>query len=142
MAFHSLYRRPRSAEISMKMFIWLVLFVIVGGIVVYLASDEFTRAGLVSSNGYIDSGARFGIYVGMPLSEARRLLASRGLNPDDLTIPSRFVPPHTCLHRKYPPDHDIEAWADRSWRRGTICLSSTQGKVASVSWHFDSIPAP
>lgn len=124
----------------MKYVAWLILFVIVVGILVYLFSDEFDQTALtLGSSGYIETGTKFGIYIGMAVSDARQRLASRKLSPNDLTVPSHLVPPHTCLHRKYPPDHDIEAWVDRSWRRGTICLSSTEGKVASVAWLFDPI---
>ena len=123
----------------MKYVAWLVLFLIIIGMLVFLSSDELDQAGFTSSNGHIESGAKFGIYIGMPVSDARQRLVSRGLSPDDLTIESHFVPPQSCLHRVYGPDRHVEAWSDDSWRRGTICLTSTQGKITSVAWRFNPV---
>jgi hypothetical protein len=126
----------------MRILALLVSIVAFAWLFAYLASDEFDKTAMIGgSYGYIESGAKFGIYVGMSQSDARQILANRGLTPEDLADPERLVPPHTCLHRKYPSYRDIELWSDRSWRRGTICLSLAQGKVASVAWHYDTVPA-
>ena len=126
----------------MKYVAWLVLIVIVVGILVYLSSDELDQAGFTSSSGYIESGTKFGIYIGMPVSDARQRLAGRGLSPVDLTRERSFNSPQRCHGRTYGPDRHVELWWDNSWRRGTICLTSTRDKVASVSWHFNPVGAP
>jgi hypothetical protein len=125
----------------MKHLVWLILLFVALGVLVYLSSDDSDRAGLIGgSTGYITSGSKFGISIGMPLATARLRLAGRGLQPLDLA--SLHAPPHRCLGWAYPPDHTVEAWTDDSWRRGTICIASVHGAVASVRWHFNSLELP
>jgi hypothetical protein len=126
----------------MKYLAWSVLIFVAVGILVFVSSDELDRAGFTFSRGHIDSGAKFGIYIGMPLSEARRLLASRGLSSVDVTSKRVREPRRRCHGRTYEPDRQVEVWSDYSWRLGQICLTSTRGEVASVSWFFVPISAP
>lgn len=127
----------------MRILVMLALLVLCAWLIAYLASDEFDQAAMTGgSRGHINSGAKFGIYVGMPMSHARQILSKRGLTFYERASPSNPTPPHACLGRRYPANRHIEVWADDSWRRGTICLSSTEEKVVSVAWHFNPVPAP
>ncbi len=114
----------------MKYVIWVALGVALVGFG-YLMADEFNRAGVLSSKGYIESGSKFGIDIGMSRDAAARQLSDQGLEQVELTATQ------SCHGRSHGPDRYVELWYDRSWRRGTICLSSTGNRVASVSWVYN-----
>ncbi|MGE0653311.1 MAG: hypothetical protein AB7P12_16440 [Alphaproteobacteria bacterium] len=112
----------------MKYVLWMFLAAIVVGIA-YLMSDEFNRAGILSSEGYIEHGSKFGIDIGMNVAANR--LVEHGLEPVELTAT------HSCHGRAYGSERRVELWYDRTWRRGTICVSSEENRVASVSWIYN-----
>lgn len=115
----------------MKYFIWLALIAALVGIG-FLKADEFNRAGMLSSEGYIESGSKFDVTIGMPRDAAARRLSDRGLEEVE-----QLTADQSCHGRSYGADRQVELWYDRSWRRGTICLSSTGNRVASLSWIYD-----
>ena len=114
----------------MKMLIWIVCALLIAA-AIFILSDEFNRAGVSASEGYVESGSKFGIEIGMSRDAAVNRLASRGLDQVDLTAPQ------SCHGRNYGPERQVELWYDRSWRRGTICLSSEENKIASISWVYN-----
>jgi hypothetical protein len=114
----------------MKYLIWAALVAALAGIG-YMMADEFNRAGILSSEGYIESGSKFGMEIGMSRDTAASRLSERGLEQVELTAQQ------SCHGRSYGPDRQVELWYDRSWRRGTICLSSTGNRIASVSWIYN-----
>jgi hypothetical protein len=97
----------------------------------FLMFDDFNRAGVLGSKGYLEEGSKFGVEVGLELGEARTVLREKGLRPVDLTAPS------SCHGRTYSADRQLELWYDDTWRRGTICLSSVDRRVVSISWSFN-----
>lgn len=114
----------------MKYIIWAASLAALAGIG-YLIADEFNRAGILSSEGYIESGSKFGIAIGMSHDAAAMRLSGRGLEKVELTAEQ------SCHGRSYGPDRQVELWYDRSWRRGTICLSLVGNRIASVSWIYN-----
>ena len=99
----------------------------------YLAFDDFTRAGLLASQGHAEEGSKFGVEIGMELDDAGHGLRERGLRPVALTAPA------SCHGRIYAAEHELELWYDDTWRRGTICLASVNGRVESISWLYNWI---
>lgn len=120
----------------MKYVAWLVLIVIVVGILVYLSSDELDQVRMIPSSGYIESGSKFGIEIGMPAGDARQRLANRGLNR--IAVADLSVSPRTCLGHSYEAGQDVEAWADDGgWEGGIICLAAKDDKIVNIRWMFD-----
>ena len=117
-------------EIGMKRMLWITVAVTIA-VAAFISSDEFDRAGIMSSEGYIERGSKFGMDIGMPRDVATTKLAARGLEPVELTATQ------SCHNRTFRPERQVELWCDRTWRRGTICISSEQNKVASVSWIYN-----
>lgn len=113
----------------MKYVFWVALVALLAGIG-YLMADEFNRAGILSSEGYIESGSKFGIGIGSGAYEASERLSRQGLelSPEDGRS--------NCLDRNYEASHAVQVWEDNSWRRGTICLESFDEKVVSIGWYF------
>lgn len=116
---------------------WLIAasLVLLGLLAVPL-SDEITRASIVGSKGYKETGSKFGITVGMRHDEAVRLLSNHGFELFEPPLgPTR--PPQRCHGRYYPDDHTVELWLlIDGWRRGNICLVSRSGDVTNFSWDF------
>jgi len=91
--------------------------------------DDMNRASLTGSDGYIDSGEKFGIEIGLPTAEAARILQSRGLMPGEPSTPGR------CLSRDYAgAGQTVTLWEDRSWRRAVVCVGAADGRVSGIGW--------
>jgi hypothetical protein len=120
---------------AMKMLFWLVFALLIAA-AIFILSDEFNRSGALASEGYIESGSKFGIEIGMSRDAAANKLASRGLEWSELPTDPRFSP-QSCHGHTHSPERLVELWIDRSWRRGTICLSSEENKITSVSWVYN-----
>lgn len=114
----------------MKYIIWVVLVALILAFA-YMMTDEFNRAGLLSSEGYVGNGTKFGVEIGKSRNLAAQRLLDRGLEPVALTSVQ------SCHGRTYDTKRQVELWYDRTWRRGTICLSSEANKVTSVSWIYN-----
>lgn len=110
-----------------------VLFTIavVGVIIGLLSIDGLNRAAIFGSSGYINSGSKFGIRVGMDESRVVRKMKKRGLRVHSVT-----PTPAVCIYREYAKNKLITALYDETWRRGTICLISEDGRIASVEWQY------
>lgn len=92
-------------------------------------SDDLNRAAITGSDGFIDSGKKFGIRVGVPRADAASILQRRGLTLGQPSTPGR------CLSRDYSREgQSVTLWDDRTWRRGVICIGEVDGKVSSISW--------
>ncbi len=111
----------------MKIVVLLILVLVVGGIV-FFASDEFNRTGFLGSEGFIDSGSKFGIQIGMDRNVAEDRLRSRGLESMEPSVSGR------CLDRPYPADQQVGLWLDDSRFGGTICLASRNNQIVSIGW--------
>jgi len=103
----------------------------------FIFSSEWNRAAL-GSQGYIDEGSKFGIEVKSSLEDAHKILESKGLYSYDLSENRKLSPSglQNCHGREYPDDILLEAFSDDSWRRGIICIASSEGEVISLSWHY------
>lgn len=118
----------------MRLFAIFTGFLFGAWVFAYAVSDDFDRAGLqLGSQGTLVTGSRFGITIGMTLPEARQRFISRGLVFMG-TAEKCYVLPKTDRV-------SYEIWWDNSWRGGTMCLASQQGKVVALDWVFDPTPA-
>ncbi len=113
----------------MRIAILLVLAVVAAGIV-FVMSDEFNRDGILGSEGFIDSGSKFGIQIGMARDEAENKLQSHGLKSMEPATPGH------CLGRPYPADQQVDLWLDDGRFGGTICLALRNGEIVSIGWAY------
>jgi hypothetical protein len=117
----------------MRLFLIVTGLLIGAWVVAYAVSDDFDSAGLqLGSQGTLVNGSKFGITVGMKLPEARQRLISRGLVFIGESRKCYMLPKNDGV--------SYEIWWDNSWRGGTMCLASQQGRVVALDWVFD--PAP
>lgn len=101
-------------------------------LVSWIVSDSRTRIVLTQPVGHTRTLDPFGT-IGLPIADARKRLEARGLRFD------KHKPGGQCLSRTYDENANIYAFADESWRRGTVCLVERNGLVAEVVWHFDPL---
>ena len=116
-------------EFGMKMVFIISLIAFVGFLVLFL-SDEYNWTAVLGSEGFVDTGSKFGVSVGGLRSEASAKLSDRGL------VLEESFDGGSCLNRSYPDEQNVEVWSDRSWRRGTICLASENNQVVSIGWFY------
>ena len=114
----------------MRAVIWIILLLAAGVSTWWLTAEE-NRERLTGFDGFIESGSKFGVSIGMPTSAANSALVARG-----------FLYLHSdgrgsCSNRVYPAASVIEVWKDRGWpRTATVCLESATEIVTSVSWYY------
>jgi len=107
-----------------------VLLLVMAGLAAYLLSSELNRMAALGSEGFIQSGSKFGVHIGDNRTKAIEKLDRHGIKTESLPTEGR------CLGRDYPTDQQINLLRDRSWRRGVICLASRDEKIVSVAWYF------
>lgn len=91
---------------------------------------DFNRAGIMGSKGRVANGSKFGIEVGEHYSKSESLMASLGFENVQLTKDN------SCHGYDYQDDMEPHLWFDNSWRKGTICVVTSSGKVKYVSWTY------
>lgn len=110
------------------------LLVVSAAAVGYHFLSPLTVAAVGRQHGYIRDGNAFGLRVGMSTQRAREILAERF--PElEVIGPNRDS---GCLGESLQGDRFIQAY-DHSWRGGTICLASVNGRIASIYWNFNSL---
>lgn len=108
------------------------LLVVVTLLVVARPYDQ-TYAVFAEPYGYVETGGRFGVAVGMNVEEARLHLGRRGWREMSSAIP---FPRGRCLGRAPRSEDVVFRFTDESLRSGAICLFATDGKVRAMAWSF------
>ncbi len=100
--------------------------------------NEWNRAGLLSSSGWIDVGKKFEIEIGSSPEAARTILISKGLEELDVSINRRSskTGSQNCHGQEYPDHIRLDGFIDKSGRRGIICIASDENKIIAISWHY------
>lgn len=112
--------------------IWAgVVLAMVLGLAWCASPIDLTVATFVDHTGYIRSGERFGVRVGMDLGEAKRVLAGRGFAQ---VHPLTQDTVRQCEGRTPFEGEAIVSFLDRSWRNGSVCLMVQQGRVVAIGW--------
>jgi len=117
----------------------MVLMIIGLGVLVVFLSNEWNRAAF-GSEGYIVEGKKFGLTIGASKKEMTEYLVERGLA--DRSIPRTNEVghnPQSCHLHIYANEYEVQLWADKSWRRGTICVAYLDGKLTRVSWIYNML---
>jgi len=110
----------------------IILTLLIAGLLMFVLIDDFRRTAVVGAQGHIETGARFGVEVGMPREDVTEPLSRRGLRPVE-----NLEPEHSCHGRDYTPQHQVDVWHDDTWRRGVICVVSLGGQVTDISWVYN-----
>lgn len=97
----------------------------------HLINDDFARSGVLASRGAIDSGQRFGIQIGEPISDATSHLEAKGIERVDIGDRKR------CHSHSNPNATDVRLFRDDSWRSGTICVFADESGVIRISWWYN-----
>lgn len=92
--------------------------------------DPITRLSILNPKGHIKEGKFIDIYIGESSRSAHEKLMKRGLKLIDRS-PGKF-----CMGVAYPTQASVELFADHSFRRGTICIASVNGRVREINWFY------
>jgi hypothetical protein len=85
----------------------------------------------VNAEGLVTSGKKLGVSVGATEQSASRTLLLQGL------VRAGVVRGGSCLSpRAFRADYTVQ-FVDLSWRRGTVCLGITRGRVSHVGWLYN-----
>jgi hypothetical protein len=98
-----------------------------------LFADDLSRTALLESAGYIVEGRKFGVAVG----DDRRA-AIRRLTRGSQIRRHETLNGGTCLMREYDTGVTVDVFLDSSWRNGSICLASRNGRIEEIAWLFGS----
>src|SRR5512147_1999223 len=93
--------------------------VVVAGLGVLALPFDRTYAALFPGHGYIESGHKFGLSVGMEARQANALMMSSGLTP--LSDRVAHVA-NDCGGRNKREGERLKIFVDRSWRNGGVCF--------------------
>lgn len=116
---------------------WLFFVTAFLGMLVIFLAFERNRV-FFGGIGNIEKGEKFGISIGEKRTISHERLNSLGFeqyelgkykNPDDKND-------NSCHGRVYTKDIVVEAFTDKSWRGGTLCLASKDGIIVSLSWDY------
>lgn len=107
--------------------VFLIFAVIVASAFVgILLVDDLARASLLGSRGFITSGSKFGIEIGMNSSSVSNKMKSRGFAVRQLPVT------RMCASHSYPENQDVILWFNR--RFGVVCVASIDDSTVSVGW--------
>lgn len=104
---------------------------LVCGLVVVLAivffNNDANRYALTNGAGDITEGERFGVNIGDRIEVARSTLARSGF--------TELFSPSELSDIAYPwRNHYI--FGDHGWRRGTVWLEVSEGRVTRIGWRY------
>lgn len=95
--------------------------------------SERDRMATIDSEGLVTTGGKLGVRVGATERAATRTLLTQGLQRAGIERGG------TCLSpRVFPADYTVK-FVDLSWRRGTVCLGITRGRVTQVGWLYNML---
>jgi hypothetical protein len=85
----------------------------------------------IGGEGLVTSGAKLGVAVGATERTATQTLVLQGLSRAGVERGG------TCLSpRVFRADYTVQ-FLDTSWRRGTVCLGITRGRVSQIGWLYN-----
>lgn len=118
-----------------------IFLTIFGSALIVLAgaflSDQKNVVTIVKPRGFVNEGTIFGIAIGEPESRALITLAHQNLEMEMVGHAGG-----DCLFRTYGADYVVNAFLDKSWRQGGICVITYRGQVVEVVWSFLQYPVP
>lgn len=112
----------------------IALFLIVIGAIAFailFASSERNRAALLSQEGFITEGSKFGVSVGQTTESAATTL--RRANWQYIETKNGGY----CYRHVYSTATKVVVFFDESWRKTTFCLGTKDGHVISIQWNAD-----
>lgn len=119
---------PRSSIVAVMGALFAAVIIIAAVLVV--VSDERNLASLTSPEGRIVDGSKFGVSIGQTSESAHRAMLQDGFIFDGAQNGGG------CVRHVYEPTELVEAFSDRSWRNGTVCVVSRGSHVVAVEWFF------
>jgi hypothetical protein len=99
----------------------------------FLMTNEYNRAALFDSSGYVTSGTRFSVQIGQ-----RRDFALSQLGSSRTLVHEETYRGHGCLMREFSDTRTFDIFIDESWRRGSICVISDGQHVLEVAWLYEA----
>lgn len=118
----------------------LITASIVAALLFLLRPLDQTYAVFFDPVGQADSGAKFGVSVGMSLDEARSALARRGWSErDQAFVDGMLASGWRCAGRELLAEETAAMFLDRSWRTGVVCLYVKDNEIETVAWVFSPI---
>lgn len=115
-----------------KLILWIIfgIVILLAVKIAWMTRIERNRMAFSGASGYIETGEKFGIGIGMTLNEASEILLKQGFWRPRGGIGG------TCGGEQFP-EHEILALSDIRWRRGTVCLVEVDGKIARIGWYYN-----
>lgn len=95
--------------------------------------SELDRMATINAEGLVDHGNKLGIPIGAALGAARGALSNRGLIETGIERGGSCNSPRT-----FPAEYTV-FFVDLSWRRGTVCLGVTRGRVSHIAWLYNAL---
>lgn len=89
--------------------------------------NERNRLAMTNSSGSVSSGTKFGVSIGDEIDPARQHLLASGF--------TQLLTPSDLQQLNYPLRNEY-VFRDGAWRRGTVRLRVSEGKVAAIAWHY------
>ncbi|MEE9330579.1 MAG: hypothetical protein V3V30_10610 [Parvularculaceae bacterium] len=123
----------------MKLLISIIftIAVIVAAIVALQTPNPISVGSNMPYYGYITSGSKFGVSVGMPTRDAQAVLEQNGFSYGGQvacigTISRLIVCKNSQKFELY--------WVKHTWRHGLIYVDVQNGMVSSIIWNFRLLP--
>ncbi len=114
----------------MKAVIGVIVVVLLAMSAIELA-NESTRALVFRPNGVEERGSAFGVQVNDTRGDAADALARRHFTRVQTKAGGR------CLLRNFSSDYVLDLFDDNTWRKGTICIATREGRVEAILWMFN-----
>jgi hypothetical protein len=83
---------------------------------------------LLRGGGYMESGEKYGVTVGLPTLDALKILKDRGY------VYNASYDGGLCVLKRFPPGNRLDVMFDETWRKGSICVASKNGHVVGLEW--------
>jgi hypothetical protein len=113
----------------------IVLYVVIAAAVLaagWFLSNDVNRVALFSPEGKAEQFGKFGVAIGDSIASARERLQGRGFERSLYPSPTE----RHCLGEALRENEKADAYLDRSWRNGFVCVFYIDGKVSKLKWGF------
>jgi len=114
-----------------KRYLLIALPMLCIAVAAILILSPLTRVAITRSKGKIDEGRFLDVEIGSMSAAAHKALTDRGFRHIERTQGGN------CMGIFYEANFEVNLYFDDSWRRGTICVASIDGRVRSVRWYYD-----
>lgn len=121
----------------------IVGVIVLSGLAMLLQPLDRSYAVFFEEAGYVDTGTKFNLTVGMNSQTARTVALESGWRPLEEGVTGALVAGGwRCGGRQIQSSDEVQMYRENSWRNGLLCIFEEDGTVTGIGWSFSPLTLP